>query len=107
RLAGTVSPFWRAFLAASLGLAALTVLVIVRGDQTELRPIETSPVADDPAVSTRPLITLRFRGRLDPAGVADRFRLSPAVDGTLEVDNNLIRFSPGQRSSREHGMRRA
>src|SRR5439155_1064912 len=103
RLVETVSASWRAFLAASLGLATLTTLVIVRGDQPELRPIETSPVADDPAVSTRPLITLRFRGRLDPAGVADHFRLSPPIDGTLEVDNNLIRFSP--RAALEPGVR--
>ena len=53
--------------AASLGMALLTGLVIVRGDQTELRPLETSPAAGDTSVSTRPLITLRYRGRLDPA----------------------------------------
>lgn len=89
-----MTAFWRAFLAASLGLATLTGLLILRGDQSELRPLETSPGAGDNAASTRPLITLRYRGRLDPGSVESHFSLSPPTDGTLEVDANLVRFIP-------------
>jgi Tol biopolymer transport system component len=89
-----LSPFARAFLLTSLILAALTGLVILRGDQTDLRPLETSPANGQTAVSTRPLITLRYRGRLDPSSVEGHFSLSPPADGTLEVDGGLMRFAP-------------
>jgi Big-like domain-containing protein/WD40 repeat protein len=88
------SPFLRAFVAAWLALAALTGLVVVRGDQTELRPVESSPAAGETAVSTRPLITLRYRVRLDPTSAEGRFSLSPPADGMLEVDGDSIRFAP-------------
>jgi Tol biopolymer transport system component len=76
-------------------MAALTALVVLRGDQSELRPLESYPAPGETAVSTRPLITFRYRGRLDAASASDRFSLFPATDGTLEVDGNLIRFAPG------------
>jgi Tol biopolymer transport system component len=93
-LASRLTPFGRAFLVAWLGLLALTGLVVLRGDKTELRPMETLPAAGETSVSTRALITLRYRGRLDPGGVEDRFSLSPPAEGTLEVDGSLIRFAP-------------
>jgi Tol biopolymer transport system component len=88
--------FWTRAAALSLGLLALTALVLIRGDRGDLRPLRVTPADGATSVSVRPVIRLEYAHALDPEAARAAFRIEPPVDGTLNVVGRELAFTPAR-----------
>src|SRR5207253_8063310 len=88
-----VTGFWARATAISLGLLALTALVLIRGDRGALRPLRVAPPDGATGVSVRPVIQVEYPHALDPDAARTAFRLEPPVDGALNVVGRQLSFT--------------
>ena len=86
--------FWARAAALSLGLLALTALVLIRGDRGDLRPMRVTPSDGASGVSARAVIRVEYPRALDPGSARAAFRLEPPAEGTISVVGRELVFTP-------------
>jgi len=86
--------FWAWAGLVVVGNFLLIGVVLFLEARADLRPVEMDPADGSRGVSTRPLIQVRFRHSMDPASLRASFRLEPAIEGTLDVQDRGLAFRP-------------
>jgi Tol biopolymer transport system component len=89
-----VGRFWTWVSFVVVGNFLLIGLVLFLEARADLRPVEMAPADGSHGVSTRPVIEVRFRHPMDPTSLRASFHIDPAIEGTLDVQDNGLTFRP-------------
>jgi hypothetical protein len=90
----TVRYFHRALGAVVVGLALVTLVLMLVGDRTEPIPLSVRPVDGEVEVSAARSIELRFGRSVTREAVASSLTIEPPTLGTLDVEDAVVRFVP-------------
>jgi Tol biopolymer transport system component len=90
----TVRYFHGALGAVVVGLALVTLVLMLVGDRTEPIPLSVRPVDGEVEVSAARSIELRFGRSVDTESVASSLTIKPPTVGTLDVEDTVVRFVP-------------
>src|SRR4051812_46994363 len=90
----TVRRFHRVLGVVVVGLALVTLAMILVGDRTEPMPLSVRPVDGEVDVAATRSLELRFGRPVTRESVSAYLTVDPPTPGTLEVEDAVVRFVP-------------
>src|SRR5215211_4046964 len=90
----TVRRFHRVLGGVVIGLALLTLAMVLVGDRTEPLPLSVRPVDGEAGVAATRSLELRFGRPVTRDMVSAYLTIDPPTPGALDVEDAVVRFVP-------------